>query len=322
MDLIQKNKYSDFIFKNGFFTMTIKHYDIVLLTQKDYIEPIHIDGYIENILKEDRLLTQALEQKGLRIGRTYWDNEDFDWSKTRFALFRATWDYCHRFTEFNHWLETHATQVQFINPYPVIQWNMDKKYLGILREKGINIPPTIYLDRGEQRTLNALLKQSGWDKVILKPAIAGGARHTYLFDTQEAEHFQDIFQNLISNESMLIQEFQENIRIKGEVSLMVFGGQFSHAILKKAKTGDFRVQDDFGGTIHPYNPSENERNFAEHVIAKSGQSPVYARVDVMWDNHNELCLSELEMIEPELWFRMDEHSAPALADALYNYSIF
>jgi hypothetical protein len=73
--------------------MNNKYYDIVLLTQKDYINPLHVDSYIKNILIEDELLTAALKQKGFKVTRTYWDNDEFDWTKTRFALFRATWDY-------------------------------------------------------------------------------------------------------------------------------------------------------------------------------------------------------------------------------------
>lgn len=298
--------------------MTYKN-DIVLLTQKDYVDPIHIDPYIENILREDQLLTTALEEKGFKVVRTHWDNNSFDWTKTRFALFRATWDYFHRFTEFHLWLKLRSQQIQFINPYSVIQWNMDKKYLDVLHQKGVNIPPTIFLMQGELLSLGELLQKSGWKKAILKPAIAGGARHTYLFDESNVDEYQDIFQLLINNESMLLQEFQENIRTKGEVSFMVFGGKYSHAILKKAKSGDFRVQDDFGGTVHPYNPSNEEKMFVEHVISQCEHLPVYARVDVMWDNNNKLCLSELELIEPELWFRMNEHAAQALAEAVFEY---
>ncbi|MCL9685715.1 ATP-grasp domain-containing protein [Legionella maioricensis] len=299
--------------------MNNKYYDIVLLTQKDYVNPSHIDSYIKNILIEDELLTSALEHKGFKVTRTYWDNDSFDWTKTRFALFRATWDYFHRFAEFQLWLKKRAQQIEFINPYSVIQWNMNKKYLSTLLQRGVNIPPTLFLEQGVHTSLNNLLKQTGWSKAILKPAIGGGARHTYLFNEQNVGNYEDTFQRLISTESMLVQEFQENIKSKGEVSFMVFGGQYSHAVLKKAKAGDFRIQDDFGGTLHSYIASREEKLFVEHAIAQCDQSPIYARVDVMWDNHNELCLSELEMIEPELWFRKNEYAAQAMADAVSDY---
>lgn len=299
--------------------MSQKKYDIVLLTQKEYVNPSQITPYVQNILTEDSLLTSALEQKGFKVARTFWDNDAFDWTETRFALFRATWDYFHRFEEFHLWLKRCAPTVDFINPYSVIQWNMDKHYLGQLKEKGINIPPTLFIEKGEVVQLRDLIQQKGWNKAILKPAIAGGARHTYLFDRESAADYQEVFEQLLANESMLLQEFQKNIVSKGEVSFMVFGGRYSHSILKKAKTGDFRVQDDFGGSVHPYEASMEERQFVEQVIAQCDELPVYARVDVMWDNKNQLCVSELEMIEPELWFRTDRHAAQAMANAVSDY---
>ena len=99
---------------------------------------------------------------------------------------------------------------------------------------------------------------------------------------------------------------------------MVFGGKFSHAILKKAKKGDFRVQDDFGGTVHDYNASEEDILFVEKVVAICKPMPLYARVDIMWDNNDDICVSELELIEPELWFRKSETAADLLAEAIAN----
>lgn len=299
--------------------MTVNKYDIVLLTQKDFIDPVNVTPYIQNVLIEDRLLIEALEHKGLKVARTHWDNQQYDWAETRYALFRATWDYFHRYDEFSLWLKTYSKQIHFINPVSIIQWNIDKHYLSDLQQKGINIPPTLFLKAGELCDLRQLMKQAEWKKAILKPAIAGGARHTYLFDQDSADHYQDLFQTLIEEESMLLQEFQENIVNKGEVSFMVFGGKYSHSILKKAKSGDFRVQDDFGGTVHPYEASQEERKFVENVIAQCDELPVYARVDVMWDNNNKLCLGELEMIEPELWFRNSAHAASAMADAVCEH---
>ena len=319
MDLVIKVQYSKSSYELDFIKVTFKKYDIVLLTQKEYVNPIHIDSYVENVITEDRLLTQELEQLGLKVTRTFWDNDSFDWSATRFALFRATWDYFHRFNEFHYWLKKTAQQIQFINPYSVIKWNLDKHYLQILQQEGINTPPTVFIKKGMLVTLRELLTQKKWKKAILKPAIAGGAWHTYFLDESNVDQYQDIFQQLISNESMLLQEFQEHIITKGELSFMVFGGKYSHAILKRAKQGDFRVQDDFGGTVHSYSASTEEKKFAEQAVAQCKQLPVYARVDVMWDNNNQLCLSELEMIEPELWFRSDDCAAKAMADAIVHY---
>ena len=93
---------------------------------------------------------------------------------------------------------------------------------------------------------------------------------------------------------------------------MIFGGKFSHAILKKAKKGDFRVQDDFGGTVQIIDPSKEIIQLAERTIKKLKPNPIYARVDVINNNDNQPVIMELELIEPELWFRFKEDSAKKL----------
>lgn len=99
---------------------------------------------------------------------------------------------------------------------------------------------------------------------------------------------------------------------------MVMGGKFTHAILKKAKPGEFRVQDDFGGSVHNYEASQEEIKFAEEVVKGCDPLPDYARVDVMWNNNDELAVSEVELIEPELWFRECDFAAGMLAKNIFK----
>ncbi len=293
-------------------------YDIVLLTDARYVNPTDIDQYTQNVLTEDRMVAEALEAKGLKVWRTNWDNPTFNWSDTRYVLFRTTWDYFHRITEFFSWFNKASKQTTMINSSELIQWNIDKFYLQELHQKGIDIPPTRFIAKGDPRTLADWVNASGWQELILKPAISGGARHTYRFMADEVANHENTFRSLIADESMLLQQFQNQIMHKGEVAFMVFGGKYTHAILKKGKKGDFRVQDDFGGTVHPYVPSSREIAFAERVVAACSPQPLYARVDVMWNNQDNPCLSELELIEPELWFREHPPAAHVLADAVIS----
>jgi glutathione synthase/RimK-type ligase-like ATP-grasp enzyme len=290
--------------------------DITLLTDARYVNPPTIDWYIQNILDEDRLVTEALQRRGLTVTRTNWDNPEYDWTKTRFAVFRATWDYFDRFQEFSKWLTSVNNKTNLINPLSLVKWNMDKHYLRDLKNRGINIPPTLFVEPVEIRSLSEIVKSTGWSDCILKPAVSGAARHTYKLNASNIRDHEAIFRKLIDEESMLIQEFQHQITTKGEVALMVFGGKFSHAVLKKAKVGDFRVQDDFGGTVHEYLPSQQEIDFAEHIVSSCTPLPVYARVDVILDNQNNLSVSELELIEPELWFRKHLPAAEAFTEAI------
>jgi glutathione synthase/RimK-type ligase-like ATP-grasp enzyme len=294
-------------------------YNITILTQAEYVNPSTTNKYIDNVLLEDQLIIEALEAKGLKVYRTNWDNPDFEWSSTQYVLFRAIWDYFDRFPEFSKWLEGVSQKTKLINPTEQLVWNMDKHYLRDLEDKGVNIIKTDFIEIGDTRTLQQVIVDSGWEHVILKPAVSGGARHTYKIKPGESVQHELIFKQLIAAEAMLLQPFQKNIMERGEVSFMVFGGVYSHAVLKKAKAGDFRVQDDHGGTIHPYQASAEEIEFVQHVMAVCKTVPVYGRVDVTWDNENHLALVELELIEPELWFREASNSPEMLADVVVNH---
>lgn len=295
-------------------------YDIVLLTDARFTG-INIPAqYAENVVLEDQLLLEAFISQGLRVHRTSWNDPDMDWTSTRTAIIRTTWDIYENgnFMLFEKWLEQIHQETQLINDFDTIRWNIDKHYLMDLDARGIKIPPTIFIPIGESKHLMDIVKSSGWKNPILKPAISGGGRHTYKLDESNIEPIAVTFDELIKNESMLLQEFQHNVVDKGELTLMVFGGKYSHAVLKKAKTGDFRVQDDFGGTVHEYEPSQEEIDFAEKVVAVCDPIPLQARADFIWDNSGDLCVSELELIEPELWFRNKKGSADLLASAIYE----
>ncbi|MFN5877443.1 MAG: hypothetical protein ACK44B_01155, partial [Flavobacteriales bacterium] len=139
---------------------------------------------------------------------------------------------------------------------------------------------------------------------------------TYVIEHRTLQQLEKLFKELITEESLMLQEFQHNIMSGGEISLILFNGEYSHSVLKKAKSGDFRVQDDFGGTVHDHSASDDEIAFAVKCLSHCPELPIYARVDLIRDNQNELALGELELIEPELWFRKDPNAAVLFADAL------
>ena len=294
----------------------MKAIDVVILTDKRYVNPIERNEYIENILLEDQLVQEALEKEGLKVKRLSWDDADFDWNTTKYALFRTTWDYFDRFTEFSAWLTEVSQQTILLNSAKMIHWNIDKHYLQDLDKKEVAIVPTYFIEKGDSRTLAEIHQEISWKETILKPCVSGAARHTYKLNPENIHEYEAIFKELIANESMMLQPFMHQIVTKGEISLIVINGTYTHSILKKAKKGDFRVQDDFGGSVHGYQPSQEEIEFAEKAVQACIEPPMYARVDMIWDNKDQLAISELELIEPELWFRFNYDAATQLAKGI------
>lgn len=287
---------------------------VVLLTQQAYIRPDKDDQYHRNILQEDALLSEALTLRGCKVQRVAWDDQNFNWSSAACAVFRATWDYFHRISEFTQFLERVKEQTLLINGYDTVKWNMDKRYLRDMSVFGVNIPETLFLEVGERRSLREIMQVTDWETIVLKPAISGAARHTYLIDLANCASHEKLFTELVSNEAMLIQRFQPDVVRTGEWTFVVVNGRYTHGILKKAKKGDFRVQDDFGGTVHDHVASAEEIQFAERVMSLIKPLPAYGRVDVIRDVNGEMALQELELIEPELWFRNNPTAADLLAE--------
>ena len=290
--------------------------DITLLTCRAYYKPDNITPYIQNILLEQELLKSAFEAQGLKVDITYWDNPSYEWQQTKSVLFRTVWDYFERFDEFWDWLEQVKTKTRLINSYELIKWNIDKHYLRDLKNNGIQVVPTYFADRGNNISLKEIANLNDWKHIVIKPAISASAFNTYKITNDEIEQKEQLFHELLQTHDMLVQPFFPTISELGEASLMVFGGKFTHAILKKAKAGDFRVQDDFGGTVHDYNPTQEEIKFAEKVFQSCTSLPIYGRVDIVWDSNKHIYLSELEIIEPELWIRNRPESANKIAEAV------
>ena len=290
--------------------------DITLLTCRAYYKPDNVTPYIQNILLEQELLKSAFEAQGLKVDITYWDNPTYEWQETKSVLFRTIWDYFERFNEFCEWLEQVKTKTRLINSYELIKWNIDKHYLKDISSWGIETVPTYFADKGCNMKLHEIAKRNQWKDLVIKPAISASAFKTYKILANEIQVNEKLFNSLVQERNMLVQPYFETITQLGEASLMVFDGKFTHAILKKAQPGDFRVQDDFGGTVHNYIPTKAEINFAEKVFETCKTKPVYGREDIVWDNDKNFYLSELEIIEPELWIRNYPKCAERIAEAV------
>jgi glutathione synthase/RimK-type ligase-like ATP-grasp enzyme len=154
------------------------------------------------------------------------------------------------------------------------------------------------------------------EEAILKPAIGGAGRHTYRVTSESIAEHEAVFRELAAQEAMLLQPFQQSVLTGGEISLVMIAGRCTHAVHKRGKPGDFRVHDDHGGTVHPHEATAEEVAFALRAIAACDSTPLYARVDLVRDNAGQLAVMELELIEPELFFRFNPAAAELMARAI------
>ncbi len=291
-----------------------------MVTERRYVDQEITDEnwYLKNIFHEDFLLSNALAKHGFQAKRVDWCDPEIEWPEYRAIVIRTTWDYFHRFDEFTAWLAERQKDSTVLNAPAQLQWNMDKHYLHDLQEKQISIVPTWYLEKGEPYNVEDLLSKLACEEAVLKPCISGAARHTYRLRSDDRQAWERYLAELTQQESMLVQPFQRRIVEEGEITLVAFDGNVTHAVRKVAKAGDFRVQDDHGGTVYPHQPLEEEIEFAERAMRACSPTPVYGRVDIVRSDSGEMQLMELELVEPELWMRFAPESADRFAEAVVS----
>lgn len=259
-------------------------------------------------ISDDHLLKSALEKRGFEVSEPSW-KADQDWSAFDLVLIRATWDY-HLFRD--EFLEKLAviesSGTLLLNSLDIVSWNSDKRYLAELEKKGVKIVPTIFRDSLDSLTLEKAFLEFG-KKLIVKPVISANSLNT-IITTREDKEALEVFKEA----PCMIQPFMENIKSMGEYSLYFYDGEFSHAIVKKPEEGDFRVQEDFGGTQQEIIPNEELLVTGKSIIKHLPEGTFYARVDLIPDSKRQYLLIELELIEPGMYFRFCKGSAENFAN--------
>jgi len=275
---------------------------------------------LDGLTVDDRPLAEAFESREWSVEVAPWDKPDHDWASYSAVIIRSTWDYHLRAAEFHRWLDRSETQgVRLWNPPGLIRWNVHKDYLRELAETGLPVVSTEILRRGESRDLAELLRARGWAEAVIKPAISATAYRTFRASLETAADHQSELDESVAEADTLIQPFVPEITSAGEISLLYFGGRFSHAVLKQAKVGDFRVQSDFGGTETRFEPNSRHLMQADRIAAEIPQPWLYARIDVV-DQGGLLVVMEVELIEPQLFFGGDRGAASrfvAAVEAVY-----
>ena len=183
------------------------------------------------------------------------------------------------------------------NSIDIIKWNSKKSYLKELEKRGAPVIRTINANSASPINIAKAFETLSTDRLVIKPLIGAGAWRQVLYNKG------DTFPNreLLPPGPTMIQPFLPSVREEGEYSLIFFGNDYSHALIKKPKSGDYRIQSLYGGTEETYSPTINEINEAQKILNTLPFEPLYARVDLLRGNDGELKLIELEMIEPYLY---------------------
>lgn len=269
-----------------------------------------------DLCEDDRLLVPAFERRGCRAEPALWDDPKRRWGDYGAVVLRSTWDYHRRFPEFLRWLDQlERDSAPIWNRMPTLRWNINKRYLQDLAVAGVRVTPTVWVPMGSAVTLRDLMESVQSEALVVKPAVSASAFETWRTERAQASENEARFSRLVAHRDLMVQPFLPVFETDGEISHVFLNGTFSHAVRKRPRPGDFRVQEEHGGTAERAVVSGDLVRQAERALAAAPEATLYARVDgVVMDGG--LVVTELELVEPRLYFGWEETAADRFADAL------
>ena len=188
--------------------------------------------------KESSFLIKAMEKRNITSQLVAWDDPNVNWSESVLSIIRTPHDYFLDVPKFLRWTKEVEKHTTLWNPSSVIEWNSHKKYIIILQEDKVPVPPTILAEQNTAVTIDDLLKDADWEEIIIKPAIsigAWGAKRYGRGSPEAQKHLDNILHygyehvnvrdgklyNLASGDA-IIQKFIREIMTEGEASLVYF----------------------------------------------------------------------------------------------------
>jgi glutathione synthase/RimK-type ligase-like ATP-grasp enzyme len=271
---------------------------------------------LPDIHADDRLVADARQRRGFQVVAAVWSDPAVDWRQFAAVVIRAAWDYHLDEARYADWLRRCETEaVNLWNPAATVLANIDKGYLADFAEAGVAIVPIECVERGRSLSLRTLLERRNWVRAVVKPAVSASAYGTWRTSLVTAAADQQRFDDDVAQRSLLVQPFADEIVASGEWSIVFFDGEYSHAVLKKPASGDFRVQEELGGYGEPRDPAPEIVEQARRVLSHAIGPLLYARVDGI-ERDGEFVLMELEINEPFLYIGSSNGAATRFAEAI------
>ena len=268
------------------------------------------------LYSDDRLAADVLRSRGAEVEAVLWDSAEVRWEEFDAVVLRSCWEYHLRTEEFLEWIALMEHKaVRLWNPPGVVRENFDKHYLRRLADEGFPIAPTVWLERGDDFDLASIMEQPGWQHAVIKPVVSMSAYRTWITTSSRAAQDEPEVREMLSRSGVMIQRFVPEVQTRGEWSFIFFMKEYSHAVLKTPKPGDFRVQQDFGGRVADSNPPHLFIEQAQEIIRSVKEPLLYARVDAV-EVDGALILMELELIDPVLFLGRALGAAGRFADAI------
>jgi len=266
------------------------------------------------------LCLDAMAAAGWKVREVAWRDAAIDWAGFDAVYLCTAWDYPLHVDEFFAVLERiEESGALLVNDQTLVRWNIRKSYLRDLAARGADIVPSLWMSAFDAADIPGWLATLQTDAVVVKPEVGANAQDTFVLRNPVDNGLQELLRETFQHKNFIVQPFIESICSEGEFSLFFFAGEFSHAILKTPLAGDFRSQEEHGGNIQAVTPEAALLKAGKHVAGLIEPQPVYARIDLVRGSDGRFLLMELELIEPSLYFRMDQAAPERFVAAFDNH---
>jgi hypothetical protein len=262
----------------------------------------------------------AMAALGWSVHTVAWRDPSIDWNDFDAVYICTPWDYPQHKQQFLDVLQRiEDSSALLVNALALVHWSLEKTYLRDLERRGAAIVPSIWFDEFGVGEISAWFAALATDKVVIKPVVGANAQDTHVLSAPVSHDIVRQLAATFHKRAFFVQPFMQNILSDGEYSLFYFSGQFSHAIRKVPKAGDFRVQEEYGGDIQSLQAADELLAAGRHVMSLVDPEPVYVRADFVRNPDGQFLLMELELIEPSLYLRMDRDAAARFAAAFDHH---
>ncbi|MBC7770666.1 MAG: transporter [Phycisphaerales bacterium] len=282
---------------------------VAYLTGRSYAGAALSPGVVHPLEQKGCDLVFAAGAKcGLQFEVKFWDEDlaGFD-----AAIIRSCWDYHQRLESFIAALEEHERAgVRVFNSPSVVRWNSRKTYLQDLGAAAIQ---TVWAERADARTVAQAFDALDAAEIVVKPQIGAGSVETVRL-RRNAWSEADLISG--PRGPAMIQPFLRAIETEGERSLFWFGGQFSHAVRKVPKGGDWRANIPGQTSFVAEPPPPAAIEVAEAARARAPQDLLYVRIDLVLGDDGAWRVIEIEAIEPYLFLDFAPEGADLFAGAI------
>ncbi len=264
---------------------------------------------------DQELMLGALRKAGMDAALLPWNGGGADPSAFDHCVLRSCWDYHCDPDRFMLWVDRAERQTVLRNQAKVVRWNIHKRYLTDLKNAGLPVVPTVFVDQGATLPLVEALAGNDWADIVVKPCVSAGSANTRRFRSAASGEADSFLRHHTQTRDMMIQPYLPSVETGGERAVIWIDGTCTHAIEKSPR---FHDQDEHVSDARRVTSDELE--MMDRALGIIDEPLMYARLDTMLGPSGERLVSEFELIEPSLFLLQSERALGAFVSAVAKAS--